>query len=92
MWAWENRLYILTRLTDGRINITRRTIDRIRSEHGPLVFAIEIRINTRLAEAPEAGQTIFQYDPCATGAEAYRLLADEYLLRAGVVERAGKPD
>jgi len=63
-----------------------------RSEHGPLVFAMEIRINTRLAEAPEAGQTIFEYDPRATGAEAYRLLADEYLLRVGVVERNGRPD
>ena len=62
------------------------------SSDSPLVFAIEVRINTRLAEAPEAGKTIFQYDPSATGAEAYRLLADEYLLRAGVIERAGRPE
>lgn len=85
-------LGILLTMVDYRTKLTRRTVDRIRSEHGPLVFAMEIRINTRLAEAPEAGQTIFQYDPCATGAEAYRLLADEYLLRAGVVARAGAPD
>jgi chromosome partitioning protein len=84
-------LGILLTMVDYRTKLTRRTVDRIRAEHGPLVFAMEIRINTRLAEAPEAGQTIFEYDPCATGAEAYRLLADEYLLRAGVVERAGNP-
>lgn len=85
-------LGILLTMVDYRTKLTRRTVDRIRAEHGPLVFALEIRINTRLAEAPEAGQTIFQYDPCATGAEAYRLLADEYLLRAGVIERNGRPD
>ena len=82
-------LGILLTMVDYRTRLTRRTVDRIRAEHGPLVFAMEIRINTRLAEAPEAGQTIFEYDPSATGAAAYRLLADEYLLRAGVVERAG---
>lgn len=82
-------LGILLTMVDYRTKATRRTVDRIRSEHGPLVFAIEVRINVRLAEAPEVGQTIFQYDPKATGAEAYRLLADEFLLRSGVVARAG---
>lgn len=84
-------LGILLTMVDYRTKATRRTVDRIRSEHGPLVFAIEVRINVRLSEAPEAGQTIFQYDAKATGAEAYRLLADEFLLRAGVVERASRP-
>lgn len=83
-------LGVLLTMVDYRTKLTRRTVDRLRAEHGSLMFAIEIRINVRLAEAPEAGQTIFQYDPTATGAEAYRLLADEFLLRAGVVERAGQ--
>ena len=83
-------LGILLTMVDYRMKATRRTVDRIRSEHGPLVFAIEVRINVRLAEAPEAGQTIFQYDSKAAGAEAYRLLADEFLLRSGVVARAGR--
>ncbi len=82
-------LGILLTMVDYRTKQTRTTVDRIRAEHGPLVFAIEVRINTRLAEAPEAGQTIFQYDPKAKGAESYRLLADELLLRAGVIDRAG---
>ncbi len=59
------------------------------SEYGPQVFAIEVRTNTRLAEAPEQGMSIFQYDPRAKGAEAYRLLADEYLLRTAEVARRG---
>jgi chromosome partitioning protein len=85
--AWDNGtrlrpLGVLLTMVDYRIRSTRRLVDELRSEHGSLVFVIEIRINTRLAEAPAAGQTIFQYDPQATGAEAYRLLAEEFLLRA----------
>ncbi len=57
-------------MVDYRTRATRETIDQIRGELGSLVFAIEIRINTRLAEAPRAGQTIFQFDPAATGAAA----------------------
>lgn len=75
-------LGLLLTLVDYRSKATRRTVDEIRTEYGPLVFAIEIRVNTRLAEAPAAGQTIFQYDAGATGAKAYDLLADEFLLRA----------
>lgn len=92
--SWDNGtrlrpLGILLTMVDYRTKLTRRAVDRLREEHGPLVFAIEIRINTRLAEAPERGQSIFQYDPHATGAEAYRLLADEYLIRCSEVLRRG---
>ncbi|HYG62558.1 MAG TPA: ParA family protein [Thermoanaerobaculia bacterium] len=82
-------LGVLLTLVDYRSKATRQTVDRLRAEYGSLVFAMEIRVNTRLAEAPAAGQTIFQYDAGATGAEAYRLLADEYVLRAGAAERKG---
>jgi chromosome partitioning protein len=75
-------LGLLLTVVDYRTKSTRRTVDELRAEHGSLIFAIEIRINTRLAEAPAAGQTIFQYDPHAKGAEAYKLLAGEFLLRA----------
>jgi chromosome partitioning protein len=85
--AWDQGsrirpLGVLLTMVDYRIKSTRRTVDELRGEHGSLLFAIEIRINTRLAEAPAAGQTIFQYDPRAKGAEAYRLMAGEFLLRA----------
>jgi chromosome partitioning protein len=75
-------LGLLLTLVDYRSKATRRNVDEIRAEYGPLVFAIEIRVNTRLAEAPALGQTIFQYDSSATGARAYELMADEFLLRA----------
>ncbi len=84
--AWDaavrtRPLGVLLTMADYRTRDTRATIDQIRGELGSLVFAIEIRINTRLAEAPRAGQTIFQFDPTATGAAAYQLLAEELLMR-----------
>ncbi len=80
---------LLLTMVDYRTRLTRRSVDQIRQEYGPQVFAIEVRTNTRLAEAPEQGMSIFQYDSRAKGAEAYRLLADEYLLRAAEVSRRG---
>jgi chromosome partitioning protein len=94
--AWDNGtrlrpLGLLLTMVDYRIKSTRRMVDELRTEHGNLVFAIEIRVNTRLAEAPEAGQTIFQYDPDATGAQAYRLLAEEFMLRTRPQPAAASP-
>jgi chromosome partitioning protein len=87
--AWDagvraRPLGVLLTMVDYRTRATRETVDQIRAELGSLVFAIEIRINTRLAEAPRAGQTIFQFEPSATGAIAYQLLAEELLLRCAV--------
>jgi chromosome partitioning protein len=91
--AWDARVRtrpvgVLLTMVDYRNRVTREMVDRLRTDLGSLVFAIEIRINTRLAEAPGHGQTIFQYDSAATGASAYRLLADEFLLRGRELDRA----
>lgn len=75
-------LGLVLTLADYRNKTTHEHVDYIRQEYGNDVFGVEIRINTRLAEAPEQGQSIFRYDPSATGAEAYRLLAEEFELRA----------
>ena len=92
--AWDGGtrsrpLGVLLTQVDYRTRVTRQTVDQIRGECGNLAFALEIRVNTRLAEAPAYGQTIFQYDLHATGAKAYRLLAEEFLLRAADLERKG---
>ena len=82
---------LLTRV-DYRTRDTRMNVERIRAEHGPRVMGVEVRINIRLAEAPAAAQTIFQYDPTATGAGAYRLVAEEFLMRAKrLAERPPEP-
>jgi chromosome partitioning protein len=89
-WDFQTRIRlvgVLLTAVDYRARASRDMVDRLRQELGSLVFALEIRINTRLAEAPAHGQTIFQYDSSSTGANAYRLLADEFLLRLGELER-----
>lgn len=84
-------LGLLLTMVDYRNRATRDNIARLRGQYGGQVFGVEIRINVRLAEAPEAAQTIFQYDPAATGAEAYRLAAEELLLRSGELRRRRRP-
>jgi chromosome partitioning protein len=74
-------LGIVPTLVDRRIRSVRDNLERIRAAFGGDVFAVEIRINARLAEAPAHGSTIFEHDPSCVGANCHRLLADEYLMR-----------
>lgn len=77
-------LGLLLTQVDYRVRITREYVEQIRADYGDRVFTLEVRVNVRLAEAPSEGRTIFQHDPHSTGAGAYRLLAEEFLLRSGV--------
>jgi len=81
-------LGIVLTLVDSRAKATRDVIDRIRGQYGSLVFTTQIHINARLAEAPASGKSIFAYDDAATGAKAYRSLANEVLARC---QQARKP-
>ena len=81
-------LGILPTMVDYRTRATTENMARIRERFARDVFAVEIRVNTTLAEAPEAGLTIFEHDPSATGARAYELAAEELLLR---VQEMGLP-
>lgn len=74
-------LGIILTMVDYRAKATRENVAKLREEFGNGVFGVEIRINIRLAEAPAAGKTIFEFDDSSTGADAYRLLADEFLMR-----------
>ena len=75
-------LGIVLTMVDYRTKATRENVARMREEFGSAVFAVEIRTNIRLAEAPAAGKTIFEFDDSSTGADAYRLLAEEFLMRS----------
>ena len=85
--ARTSLLGILLTMVDYRNKATRTNVAQLREQFGRDVFGIEIRVNTRLAEAPGEGKTIFQYDPGATGAQAYGLMAEEFLLRAAELRR-----
>lgn len=75
-------LGIVLTAVDYRTRAAVEIADMIRGHFGGKVFRAEIRINTRLAEAPSFGRSIFQYDPHSTGAAAYTALADEVTHRA----------
>jgi len=81
-------LGIVLTAVDYRIRTTRAILERIRRTFGTKVFAVEIRTNFSLAEAPAFGQTVFEYRPSSTGAQSYRLLAEEFLLQASKAPQA----
>ena len=70
-------LGILLTQVDRRSKSTGEIIDLIRNHYGNKVFKTEVRINTKLAEAPSYGRTIFQHDYNASGAIQYQALANE---------------
>ncbi len=76
-------LGIVLTMVDYRVKSTALVVDELRRRFGKKVFAVEVRTNISLAEAPAFGQTVHQYKPYATGAKAYRLLAEEFLHLVG---------
>ena len=74
-------LGVLLTMVDYRTRLTRDGIEQIRGKYGEKVFAVEVRTNVRLAEAPAFGQTIFEYDRNCVGAKAYDLVAQELAMR-----------
>ena len=57
----------------------RDVLENARREFGPKVFNTMIRKNVRLAEAPSAHQTIYEYDPECIGAMDYLNFVREFL-------------
>jgi chromosome partitioning protein len=72
---------LLPTLVDRRTRLTLRALAELRSRYGSLVFDVEVPVNVRLAEAPQAGKTIFEWDDHSSGALAYRVAAVELLAR-----------
>ncbi|MBI2421940.1 MAG: AAA family ATPase [Candidatus Hydrogenedentes bacterium] len=69
---------LLTRY-DSRKSLTRESEKTINGYFGDVVFKTRIRQNVKLAEAPAAGKTIFQYDPDSNGAHDYLAVAKELI-------------
>jgi chromosome partitioning protein len=74
---------------DYRTAETEAAVADLRDQYGERVFDAEVRVNVSLAEAPRHGQSIFDYAPQSTGAEAYRSLCREVTAR--VEEHAASP-
>ena len=68
---------IVCTFVDRRTNLSQVVEEQIRARYGKLVFETVIPTNTRLAEAPAAGEPISSYAPASPGALAYARLAYE---------------
>ena len=64
---------------DERNRLSRSVFDDLYKNFPHRVFRTVIPRNIALAEAPSFGKSIFQYDAQATGAAAYRRLAEEIM-------------
>ena len=66
---------------DGRKNLNREVVEKIREYFADKFFETIIHDNVALAEAPSYGQTIFEYRPDCRGAQDYLALSQEAVAR-----------
>ena len=66
---------------DSRTTLSSTIEQEIRKRYSELVFKTMIPVNVKLAEAPAFGQSIQEYAPASSGAQAYAALAQEILER-----------
>lgn len=64
---------------DARTNLSLQVVENVKSNLRQNVYKTIIPRNVRLAEAPSHGLPINMYDTKSTGAESYRLLAQEVI-------------
>ena len=66
---------------DARTNLSLQVVENVKDSLDQNIYKTIIPRNARLAEAPSYGMPINYYDKRSTGAESYRLLADEVIHR-----------
>lgn len=66
---------------DARTNLSLQVVENVKENLNQNIYKTIIPRNVRLAEAPSYGLPINLYDPKSTGAESYRLLAEEVINR-----------
>ncbi len=70
---------VLLTMYDGRLNLTLQVVQEVKKFFPNKVFQTVIPRNVRISEAPSFGEPITAYDPTSKGAEAYRMLAKEFI-------------
>ena len=66
---------------DARTNLSLEVVENVKENLDQNIYKTIIPRNVRLAEAPSYGMPINLYDSKSTGAESYRLLAEEVVNR-----------
>ena len=72
---------VLLTMADSRNRLSQQVEADARRTLGDLVFKTVIPRNVRVSEAPSFALPVTDYDPTSRGAESYRQLAQEILLR-----------
>ncbi len=72
---------IVFTMYDSRTNLSAQVVENVRANLDANIYETIIPRNIRLAEAPSYSMPITVYDPRSTGANAYRLLAEEVIER-----------
>lgn len=68
---------------DARTNLSLQVVENVKDNLNHNIYKTIIPRNVRLAEAPSHGLPINIYDTKSTGAESYRLLAEEVINNGG---------
>lgn len=68
---------------DSRTNLSLQVVENVKDNLKQNIYKTIIPRNIRLAEAPSHGLPITLYDSKSSGAESYRLLAEEVMSREG---------
>ena len=68
---------VLLTMYDERLQLSKRVAAEVKSYFGDKVYETVIKRNVSLAAAPSFGKPVILYEPRSTGAENYRLLANE---------------
>jgi chromosome partitioning protein len=78
-------LGLLLTMHDPRTNLSGQVIDEVRRHFPNETLDTVIPRSVRVSEAPSYGQPVLDYDPTSRGAQAYRELAQELMLRRGLL-------
>ena len=78
---------VLLTMYDSRTNLSLQVAEEVKRFFPGKVYATVVPRNVRLSEAPSHGKPINAYDRTSRGAEAYRLLAEEFLRKNGTPAR-----
>ena len=72
---------VVLTMVDRRMTLSQQVEADVRLHFGDLVFGTTIPRNVRIAEAPSHGLPVLIYDNACAGAQAYILLASEFIRR-----------
>jgi chromosome partitioning protein len=82
---------VVLTMVDRRMTLSQQVEADVRGHFGELVFGTTIPRNVRIAEAPSHGLPVLIYDNACAGAQAYILLASEFIRRRRAAEAAQQP-